>query len=289
VAPTRVGAWELTRSLGCGQISHVWCARPVGSPADQADGYAVKLLSAPWDTDPRGLEMLCREARVGRKVSHAHLIPILAAGLSEPPYYVVMPRLEGQTLESVLVQSEGGQREGLVASHALWIARQIAEALAALYDSSWMHADVKPSNVFLSPTGHVTLIDLGFARRLDEMSNVASRPILGTLNYMAPEMLVSGLKADIRSDIYSLGVTLFRMLTGRLPFDVRDVAQLAEQHRQNVPGNLRVLAPLVPTRVARLVRQMLAKEPLRRPQTPRELIERLARLEIETFSDRAVA
>jgi hypothetical protein len=64
---------------------------------------------------------------------------------------------------------------------------------------------------------------------------------------------------------------------------------LAEQHRQNVPGNLRVLAPLVPTRVARLVRQMLAKEPLRRPQTPGELIERLARLEIETFSDRAVA
>ena len=139
---------------------------------------------------------------------------------------------------------------------------------------------------FLSPLGHATLFDLGFAQRPRAAIPAGSRPIAGTLAYMAPETVVSALATDIRSDIYSLGVTLFELLTGRLPFDATDPAQLVAQHRQELPADLRVLAPHLPTRVARLVRQMLAKEPLRRPQTPRELIDRLAALEIETFADR---
>ena len=89
------------------------------------------------------------------------------------------------------------------------------------------------------------------------------------MNYIAPELLYSALGGDFRSDIYSLGVTLFEMLTGRLPFDGEDIAELASQHRQELPGDLRSLVPHLPTRAARLVHQMLAKEPLRRPP-PRE-------------------
>jgi serine/threonine protein kinase len=107
----------------------------------------------------------------------------------------------------------------------------VAEALDALHAAGWMHADVKPSNVFVSSSGHVTLIDLGFARSADERGSIADRPLLGTLNYMAPEVLYSSRGGDIRSDVYSLGVTLFEMLTGRLPFDSQDVAELASQQR----------------------------------------------------------
>ncbi len=269
------------RLIGEGDVARVYQARSTGGSRTAPASYALKLLKAPWDEDPRGLELLAREARVGRKIAQAHLVPVLAANLDEPPYFVVMPLLEGRTLSW---QIASGERPAVPL--AMWVARQIAEALEALEAAGWMHADVKPSNIFLSTTGHATLIDLGHAQRRGEALSLTARPLVGTLPYMAPELLVSALAADIRSDLYSLGVTLFQLLTGRLPFDGGDAAQLMAQHRQELPADLRVLAPHLPLRVARLVRQMLAKEPLRRPQSPRELVDRLAALEIETFADR---
>jgi len=104
----------------------------------------------------------------------------------------------------------------------------------------------------------------------------------------ARELVTSAIRADIRSDIYSLGVVLFQLLGGRLPFTGTDLADLAERHRQSRPPDLRRLASHVPNSVVELVHQMLGKEPLRRPQTPRELIDRLVALEIATFSERAL-
>ena len=168
----------------------------------------------------------------------------------------------------------------------LWIARQTAEALDALHAAGWTHGDVSPGNIHVSPSGHVTLIDLSFARRRDEDGSAVDRPVMGTFRYIAPEHITSSLATDIRSDIYSLGVVLFEMLAGRAPFLGEDLAELAVEHRQSAPPDLRRLAPQVPREVALLVCQMMAKNPLRRPQTPRELIERLVRLEIGAFCER---
>jgi serine/threonine protein kinase len=154
-----------------------------------------------------------------------------------------------------------------------------------------MHGDVKPGNIFVSPAGHVTLLDLGFARRNGDTTaggtgSAVDRCVLGTCSYIAPELITSALRADVRSDIYSLGVVLFELLCGRLPFVGKDLAELAAQHRQATPPDLGRLVPDLPGELVELVRQMLAKEPLRRPQTPRELVDRLARIEIATFSER---
>ena len=213
-------------------------------------------------------------------MSHPHLVPVLAAQLNEPPYYLAMPLLEGRSLAEQLAA-----RGQLELPLAFWIARQIAEALAALHQAGWSHGDVKPSNIVVSPHGHATLIDLAFARHADEKQSITERPLVGTIHYIAPEVLFSALGGDTPSDIYSLGVTLFEMLTGRLPFDSDEIAELANQHRQELPGNLRVAVPHLPTRAARLAQQMLAKEPLRRP-TAADLVNRLASLEIETFAER---
>ncbi len=280
----QVGPWQFVRQIGEGALTRVYQARPADGRTDSVACYAVKVLQADWEDDARAVELLRAEALAGRKVSHPHVISILAASVQEPPYFLAMPLLAGTTLEARLA---GGQRPDVPI--VLWIARQAAEGLAALAESGLMHADVKPSNLFLADDGHVTLIDLGFARPADSGGGVGDRAVVGTLSYMAPEMITSVLAADLRSDIYSLGVVLYEMLAGRLPFEGRDAAEVAVQQRQAVPEPLKKLVPQLPKSVAQLVHLMLAKEPLRRPQSPDELVERLARLEIETFAERMVA
>ena len=147
-----------------------------------------------------------------------------------------------------------------------------------------IHADVKPANILVSPSGHATLIDFGFVQTPAEASHWATRPLAGTLAYIAPEMVTSALAAGPRSDIYSLGVTLYEMLTGRRPWDSDDPGELATLHREAKPADIRALRPDVPESVAELVHSMLAKDPLRRPASARELASRLVRLEIESFS-----
>ncbi|HVA48797.1 MAG TPA: serine/threonine-protein kinase [Pirellulales bacterium] len=275
----RIGQWQLVRMIGEGQLCRVYAARPVSQAAERAAVYALKVLSDRWSEDSAAIEVLRREAIVGRTLSHPHLVSVLSAHVAAPPYFLVMPLLEGLALSQRLA---GGDRLSL--PMALWIARQTAEALDALHQAGWMHADVKPSNLFLSPDGHVTLLDLGFARRPDDTTSIINRCVTGTMHYIAPEMITSALRPDIRSDLYSLGATLYELLTGRPPFVARSLEQLADLHRQGEPEPLRMLTPTVPATVARFVHQMLSKQPLRRPQTPTEVIDRLVTLEIETFN-----
>jgi len=293
--PQRVGSWELVGLTGEGALTRVYRARPLPparapapkqaalaeAAADRPAAYALKMLRPEYGDDPRAIALLRREALVGRSVSHPHLISVLGAGMRKGPHYVVMPWLGGATLAA-----DRAAGNGLDQPTAFWIARQVAEALGALHDSGWMHGDVKPSNVFLSPEGHATLLDLGFARRTDRPEPAAQRVVAGTCNYIAPEMLSRGHPVDGRSDVYSLGVVLFEMLSGRLPFEGADAAEVARKHREARPPSLADLVPGLHPDAAILVGQMLAKQPLRRPQSPRELIERLTRLEIGTFTRR---
>jgi serine/threonine-protein kinase len=237
------------------------------------------MLRPCWQNDPEAIRLLRREAMVGQSVSHPHLVPVLTASVSEPPRLLVMPWLEGASLQARLA---AGQQFDV--PKTLWIARQTAEALDALHAAGWMHGDVTPGNIHVSLTGHVTLIDLSFARRGDEIGSAVDRPIMGTCSYIAPELFTSALRADIRSDLYSLGVVAFEMLSGRLPYPGKDLAALATQYRQSAPAELARLAPHVPREILAMVQRLIAREPLRRPQSPRELIDRLISLEVGSFS-----
>ncbi len=281
-SPARVHHWQLLELAAEGTWSRVYRALPADSYRGQQPSYAVKLLRPQYEHDPRAIALLRREVQVARSVTHRHLVAVVGAELHRQPLLVVMPWLDGATLRERL---ERGQQFDL--PEVLWIARQTAEALGALHQSGWMHGDVKPSNIMVAPNGHVTLLDLGFARPIEQSGSIADRWILGTCNYLAPEWFTSALAADIRSDLYSLGVILFELLTGRLPYQGRTIGELAALHRREAPPPLRKLAPLVPTEVAQLVHAMIAKDPLRRPQTPAEVVERLIRLEIELFTARA--
>jgi serine/threonine-protein kinase len=284
----RLGSWQLVGLLSEGNFTRVYQARPATASNERANdaaehraaAYVIKVLRKEWWREPQAIEMQRREAWVGSKVSHPNLLPVLSASVGEPPFYVVTPKLEGVALDKLIAE-----RAPLAVPLALWIARQIADALDALLEATGMiHTDIKPANIVVSPTGHATLIDFGLAQTPNEASRWATRPLAGTLAYIAPEMVTSALAAGPRSDIYSLGVTLYEMLSGRKPWENDDPGELATLHRESKPADLGSIRPNLPAPVGDLVHAMLAKDALRRPSSARELASRLVRLEIDCFS-----
>jgi serine/threonine protein kinase len=276
----RLGPWQLVKPLGEGNLTRVYLARPAEGPQNLPAAYVVKLLRKEWWRDPQAIDMQRREAWVGSKISHPNLLPVLSASVEEPPFYVVTPKLDGVTLAQHI--AERGQ---LRVPRALWIARQVADGLAALFEATGMiHTDVKPANILVSSFGHATLIDFGFVQTPAEASQWATRPLAGTLAYIAPEMITSALASGPASDVYSLGVTLYEMLTGLRLWNTDDPAELTAFHREAKPADIRQQRPDLPSAVAELVHAMLAKDPLRRPGSAQEVATRLVRLEIESFS-----
>jgi serine/threonine-protein kinase len=278
-----LGNWQLVELLGEGRWSRVYRARPRcrsdRSPAD----YAVKLVNEPSSTNSSAVRLLRREAAVGRRVAHPHLTSILSSHVHRPPHYLVMPCLEGATLESLL---GGGAR--MPTSLALFITRQVAAAIAALHRSGWIHSDVKPGNIFVSSDGHVTLLDLGLARRIGEAECAGSGPLAGTLAFTAPESYSSVGESGPASDVYSLGITLYRMLTGTLPFPETEAGRLVQAHLHHAPPDPRQFSRGLESEVVQLLKTMLAKQPARRPLGD-ALVLWLADLEGSRYSRRAAA
>jgi len=274
-----IDCWQPVDLIAEGPWTSVYQARPQGCADNSPADYAIKVLKDVFVDDRLARKQIQREAAVGKVVTHPNLVSVLHSQVDKSPFYVVMPHLEGRTLANLLLQ-----HEPICLPKALWIARQAAEAMSALHLAGWMHADVKPSNIFVSPQGHVTLIDLGFARSF-EAPNENRGELVGTMNYAAPELFISKCGRDGQSDVYSLGVTLYEVLTSRLPFVEEDACDLALAHLREQPPDPRTMAPNLPPRLIRLLNRMLAKEPLRRPQA-QEVVAILMELEIATFDER---
>jgi serine/threonine-protein kinase len=276
-----LGEWKLLRVVGEGRWSRIYRARPREFPDDRPGDYAIKVLKDSFSSSPECLEMLRREAALGREIAHPHLIAVLGSQLKRAPRFLTLPFLEGCTLEEALADDRP-----LPVALVLWFARQSAEALAALHQAGWIHGDVKPANLHIAPSGHLTVIDLGLAQPLRTAAAPCDRPFAGSVAYAAPETFCTAQIPTGACDVYSLGVVLFEAMTGRLPFDDEDPQKVAAAHLSQAPPDLRSLVPQIPGRVARVVRRMLAKDPLRRPGST-ECIELLTALEIETFGEAA--
>jgi serine/threonine-protein kinase len=272
-----IPGYELFACLGGGAITSVYSARTTSADA----ACAIKLLRSDWEDQPVGIKLLQREARAGLTVRHPHLVPLREVHVTRPPYFLVMDLLPGESLRRRLRRDYA-----LDVPAALWIARQIAEALAALHRRGFLHGDVKPDNVRLAADGRAILLDLGFARRPGENATLLDRGyVLGTVDYLAHELCGPEPCDDVRSDVYSLGVMLYEMLAGRLPFAAGTVAQTLHRHRMDEPAELRERTD---AGLAELVRRMLMRDPEGRP-TSDVLVQELIALEIAALGRRRAA
>src|SRR5438270_8202633 len=167
--------------------------------------------------------------------------------------------------------------------------RQTAEALAALHRAGFAHADVKPDNIRLVDNGMVKLIDLGFAHRPGENAAFLRQGyLLGTADYLAPELCALEPDVDERSDLFSLGVTLFEMLAGRLPYPPGSTALTLRRHRCDPPADIRRYATLLPAGLVTLLERLLAHEPEKRPRAV-AVVQQLVALEIAALGRRRAA
>jgi serine/threonine-protein kinase len=258
-----IGRWRLTRLIGAGQWTRVYRAAPVEAPRGQPGDFVLKTLAPEFAADPVARVILRREAWVCRQTQHPHLATVLADHSTDEPPHLVLPHLEGVTLRQVV------RRGPLPVATALLIVRQTAEALAAMHKAGCLHGDVKPENVLVAPSGHATLVDLGLARRLRSEECSTRLAVAATLGYAAPEMFSPGEWLSGAADVYSLGIVLAELLTGRPPFVAANAAELVRLHRRETPPDVRLRRPAIAAELAELIRGMLAKEPLRRPEAAR--------------------
>jgi len=277
----RTGRWNLrgragertfhaVTYAGGGAFSQVWQVR------DEQSGelFALKELRAEWDGHKTARQLFANEAEIGQKLNSSFVVRISQGQLQSVPRFLLMEWMVGQTLETLL--SAGCS---LPVRQTVWIARQCAQGMTDLAAAGFMHGDIKPSNVFLCQTGQVKLIDLGFAHPI----SAVTAEITGTLEYLAPESLAR-VPSGIARDLYSLGVMLFRMLTGRLPFAGETAADVAKQQQESIAPAIRSLNPGVPLEVAALVQRLLSKQPLRRAAGLADLVRELISLEISLLS-----
>ena len=281
----KLGPRELGRALVGQQLDHVLLEQFVGGggmgavfrawDTDLHRTVAVKVLSLRQAPDVEMQRRFQTEARSAARLDHPNIARAYYVGEDRGVRYIVFEYIDGTNVRD-LVYANGP----LPLGDALSVTMQIAGALAHAWEREVVHRDIKPSNILITPDGLAKLVDMGLARLeyLDrtEHEETATGVTLGTFDYISPEQARNPRDADIRSDIYSLGCTLFFMLAGRPPFPEGTVLQKLLAHQSDPVPDVRELRPDVPDLLAGVLATMLAKRPEDRFQTPAELSAALA-------------
>ncbi len=248
-----LGRYELHCRIAHGGMSEVY----LGYDRRVRRRVAVKVL---YGSDEPFVRRFEREALAVGTLSHDHILPLYDFGEQRPWYYLVMPFVEGGTLRDYLFK-----RGRLTLEEAESFLYQIASALQHAHDHGVIHRDVKPSNILLRPDGHAYLVDFGLAKAKQESESLTHiGAMIGTPEYMAPEQ--SNGQNDYRSDIYSLGIILYQMLTGRVPFMAETPVAVSLKHIQTQPVPPGELNPEIPQVVEDVILKALAKDPNNRFQ-----------------------
>jgi serine/threonine protein kinase len=219
------GRYEILEELGAGGMGRIYRAfdKKIG------EEVALKLIRAEIAADERIVERFRNEIKIARQIRHANVCGMFDLGEEEKTLFISMEYVRGEDLKSVI------RRMGsLTAGKAVSIARQVAEGLAEAHKLGIIHRDLKPSNIMIDKEGNAKIMDFGIARSLAGAGTTAEGVIIGTPEYMSPEQ-VEDQEVDQRSDIYSLGVVLYEMVTGTVPFEGNTPLSVAMKHKLEAP------------------------------------------------------
>jgi serine/threonine-protein kinase len=259
---TVIGGCEIESLIAKGGMGAVYLARQM--LLDRP--VAVKVMSPRLLKDPRTIKNFLMEGKVMAKLDHPSIVRVYSTVEENGLYFLVMEYAEGKNLKD-LVSEEGP----LTARKALSIVREVAKVLAFAHDHGIIHLDIKPPNIILTASGQVKVTDFGISHIMKQSGHVAlSGHVIGTPAYMSPEQC-RGEKVSGTSDIYSLGATLYTLLSGRLPFKGRKGHEVIEKVINSPPPALELLAPNLPEKVIGLVQRMMAKDPQVRYQGGNEV------------------
>ena len=260
--------YELIEKVGVGGMADVYRAR------DQLldRPVAVKILHDQFKSDTEFIEKFHHEAQGAAKLSHPNIVNIYDVGESQGEHYIVMEYVPGNTLKEYI--REKGHLEPAEAMH---IAREIASALAHAHANNLVHCDIKPHNILMMPGGDIKVADFGIARAVTESTMTYSSNVVGSVHYFSPEQ-AKGTLITPKSDVYSLGIVMYEMLTGSLPFTGETPVSVAMKQLQEEPKPLRQLNPEIPPVVEALVMRAMSKDPDQRP-TSAELMQEIGQAE----------
>jgi eukaryotic-like serine/threonine-protein kinase len=266
------GRYKLEAKLGSGGMSTVYLAND--ATLDRA--VAVKVMHREMSEQPDQLERFRQEARAVAKLSHPNVVAVIDAGEDGGHPYIVFEYVEGETLKQRIARLGA-----LDTQEALAYAIEIARGLTVAHARNMVHRDIKPQNVLIDAEGRAKLTDFGISRQLEQDGMTATGRVLGTTDYVAPEQAM-GHGADPRSDVYSLGVVLYEMLIGQVPFHADSQVGVAMKHVNEELPDVQQRRPEVSAAAALVVERATAKDPAERYQEVGEMIDDLSTaLEVE--------
>lgn len=257
--------YQLEDFIGQGGMSLVYRAVDIRT----GHNVAVKILKSEYNSDKEFLERFQREARAASLMNHHNLVNLLDVGVEGEFRYLVLEYVNGNTLKDII-----RQKGKLNYQTAIQITVRILSALQHAHDNGIIHRDIKPQNVLIHADGHVKVADFGIARMTGGATIGKGDTVVGSVHYSSPEQASGGV-VEATSDIYSTGVVMYEMLTGRVPFVGDTPVAVAMQHLQDAPPPIAEFAPETPPAVIAVVMKALEKDPKKRFQSAREMADAL--------------
>ncbi len=275
-----ISYWRLGPQITGGRWYSIYHGTPKTVSPETGFGYVIKMVNSdlPAEKIQLAIDRLGREALATEQICHPNVVRLLDAELDRAPFFLVQPWMAGRSYDRFLSSARQ-----MSLSRMLWAMRQVAEAIRAGHDKQRVHLGLDPSHIILGKTGRATLLGWSQSHALGEKTWLPHDQ-LQLARYTAPECFDADNRASFASDVYSLGVLIYHSLAQSTPFFGRSIAEIAKAHRHRIVEDLMFVQPLCPPALSQLVKQMLAKNPDRRPAFP-EVLNRLISIEIDYLND----